>query len=407
MNSGIRKILRITWKILASLTLIFLLAVFATDFSPIYNFSKPQPFSGPDIFNPYSQFDTLSTWKRANFHTHTRVKGIFNECRYTPAETDKAYRKLGYDIVTFSNHNELTRHPYDSTLQVNVYEHGYNLFKYHKLVFGSKDVDRYDNLIPLIASQKQYQLDRLGESSDFIQMNHPPRTIGTSKDLMEKLGGYNIMELDAGKTTDNKFWDWALSAGHYSFGLANDDLHYPDRTRKIAVRSNFLMTPSARYDDLKNTLLTGCYYSMRIPDYGRGDWEKKYAGNRNLPYITDIGLKGNDTIYISFSQKADSIRVTGQDHLTLAFDTSSDSLQYIFSPADTYARITAYFPGGEVIYTNPFARYDSSISPTPYSDPQHSVNLLLTILYNLLFAVLCLGDIFLLYRIMCSRRSKK
>lgn len=88
-------------------------------------------------------------------------------------ETDAAYRKFGYDIVTFSNHNELTVHPYDPLLQVNVYEHGYNLFKYHKLVFGCSDVNLFDHLVPLFASQKQFQLDLLGKESDFIQMNHP------------------------------------------------------------------------------------------------------------------------------------------------------------------------------------------------------------------------------------------
>ena len=146
-------------------------------------------------------------WKRANFHTHTRVKGILNECEYWPAETDEAYRKFGYDIVTFSNHNELTLHPYDSLLQVNVYEHGINLFKYHKLVFGCDEVNRFDHLIPLFASQKQFQLDLLGKESDFIQMNHPLRTTGTSKSHMQKLGGYRIMELDSGKSTENEYWD--------------------------------------------------------------------------------------------------------------------------------------------------------------------------------------------------------
>ena len=155
------------------------------------------------------------------------MKGILNECEYWPDETDAAYRKFGYDIVTFSNHNELTVHPYDPLLQVNVYEHGYNLFKYHKLVFGCSDVNLFDHLVPLFASQKQFQLDLLGKESDFIQMNHPLRTIGTSKDHMRKLGGYRIMELDSGKSKENEYWDWALSAGHYSFGLANDDLHFP------------------------------------------------------------------------------------------------------------------------------------------------------------------------------------
>ena len=310
--SLLRKILAALGKTVVALILIALLAVFVTSVSPIYDFSEPKPFSGPDIFNPYKRAgeDSAFCWKRANFHTHTRVKGILNECEYWPAQTDEAYRKFGYDIVTFSNHNELTVHPYDSLLQVNVYEHGINLFKYHKLVFGCDEVNRFDHLIPLFASQKQFQLDMLGEESDFIQMNHPLRTTGTSKSHMQKLGGYRIMELDSGKSTENEYWDWALSAGHYSFGLANDDLHYPDKSSRIAVRCNFLCCPSARYEDIKETLLGGCYYAMRIPDYGHGDWEVKYARNRNLPSVEKIGLDG-ETIYIALSRQADSIQYQG------------------------------------------------------------------------------------------------
>ena len=58
------------------------------------------------------------------------------------------------------------------------------------------------------------------------------------------------------------------------------------------------------------------------------------------------------------------------------------------TPDDHYARITAYFPGGEVIYTNPFARYDASVADSPYADGTHSVNILLTILYNMLLLIL-------------------
>lgn len=336
-------------------------------------------------------------WKRANFHTHTRVKGILNECEYWPAETDEAYRKFGYDIVTFSNHNELTLHPYDSLLQVNVYEHGINLFKYHKLVFGCDEVNRFDHLIPLFASQKQFQLDLLGKESDFIQMNHPLRTTGTSKSHMQKLGGYRIMELDSGKSTENEYWDWALSAGHYSFGLANDDLHYPDKSSRIAVRCNFLHCPSARYEDIKETLLGGCYYAMRIPDYGHGDWEVKYARNRNLPSVEKIGLDG-ETIYIALSRQADSIKVTGQDHTTLSLARNSSAASYTMRDNDPYARITAYFPDGEVIYTNPFARYDASVAQTPYMAPAHTVNIPLTILFNFTLLVLCAGVILTFYK---------
>ena len=260
----VRAIVHYILKTLGLALVVFLFMVCVTSVTPIYRFRAPAPCQGPDIFNPYRELDTANCWKR-------------------------------------SNHNELTVHPYDSTLQVNVYEHGYNLFKYHKLVFGCKKVIHFDHLIPLFASQKQFQLDYLGRSSDFIQMNHPYRTVGTCKKHFEELSGYEIMELDSGSGTENEYWDWALSAGHYSFGLANDDLHYPDRTHKIAVRCNFLCSPDGTYASIKKTLLGGCYYAMRVPDYGDGDWAVKYEKNRHLPFVQDIGMRDDGTIYLKVS----------------------------------------------------------------------------------------------------------
>ena len=341
---------RILLKIVYSVLVLLFLAVLVTSVSPIYDFREPRPFSGPDIFNPYRNLDTANCWKRANLHTHTRVKGPFppNECEEWPDETYAEYARFGYDIVTFSNHNEITAHPFDSTLQVNVYEQGYSPFKFHKLVFGGDRVVHYDPLLPLLASQKQFELDRLAE---------------------------------------NEYWDWALSAGHYSFGLANDDFHHIDNSMNIAVRCNFLCTPSGRYEDLKKTLLGGGFYAMRVPDYGHGDWDVKYAKNRSLPFVKSIGLRG-DTVHMTVSETADSIRVTGQDHRTLALVEQCDSIAYRMRPEDAYARLTAYFPEGEVIYSNPFARYDAALADSPFDDTPQRVSIVWTLLYNLLLLVL-------------------
>ncbi len=400
MKSFFRKAGVVLLKFLGIVFFIALFAIVATSVSPVYNFSEARPFSGPDIFNPYASLEGVDSipWKRANFHTHTRVKGIFNECEYWPDQTDSAYRKFGYDIVTFSNHNELTVHPYDTALQVNVYEHGINIFKYHKLVFGCESVNRFDNLLPLFVFQKQFQLDLLAKESDFIQMNHPLRTGGTSEYQMRRLEGYRLMELDSGKSKENEYWDWALSAGRYSFGLANDDLHYPDRSGKMAVRCNFLYCPSARYEDIKKTLLSGGYYAMRVPDYGHGDWDVKYAKNRNLPSVNKIGLDST-TVFISLSQKADSIKFIGQNHTTLALAKDAYEAEYDMKQEDSYVRITAYFPEGEVIYSNPFARYDASVSDSPYREPSNTVNIPLTVLFNLAVLALCAGVIVLFYKV--------
>lgn len=373
-------------KAIVSLLMVALLAIVMTSFSLVYDFQKPTPFSGNDIFNPYHNLDTAHCWKRANFHTHTRVDGLLNECNYTPEQTLEFYDQLGYDIVTFSNHNALTSHPTDSSLQVNLYEHGYNLCKFHKLVFGSSRVWHFDNLLPIFASQKQFQIEQLKQQGDIIVLNHPLRTNSLSNNQLEKIGGYNIIELDSGKSTENSYWDAALSAGRYSFGIANDDLHHPDRTRAIAIRCNLLCTPTAEYNDIRTTLLDGCYYSMRVPDYGDGDWEQKRGQNRHLPYIRNIGLNDNN-IFITLSEAADSIKVTGQGHRTLAVAYNTDSLGYAMAPTESYGRFTAYFAEGEVIYSNPFARYDSNSSDSPFSTT-YSINILLTVLYNLIVALL-------------------
>ena len=380
---------RILLKIVYSVVVLLFLAVLATSVSPIYDFREPHPFSGPDIFNPYRNLDTANCWKRASLHTHTRVKGPFppNESEAWPQEVYDAYKKLNYDIVTFSNHNEITVHPFDSTLQVNVYEQGYSPYKFHKLVFGSSRVKHFDPLVPFLASQKQFELDRLADGADIVQINHPYRTWGMSRDHMEKLSGYGLIELDTHISTENEYWDWALGAGHYSFGVANDDLHHPQDHRRIGIRCTFLCTPSGRYGDLLQTLRDGCFYAMRVPDYGDGDWEVKYAKNRELPFIEDIGLR-KDTVYMKLSSPADSIRVNGQEHRTLALVEKSDSIAYVFAPEDHFARLTAFFPDGAVIYTNPFARYDSALAESPADDMPQRVSIVWTILYNFLLLLL-------------------
>ena len=375
------------------------MAIAITSFSPVYRFRAPKPFSGPDIYNPYSKLDTAILWKRANFHTHTRVEGIMNECEYWPAEVYSKLENLGYDIVTFSNHNELTTHPFDTSLQVNVYEHGLNLLKYHKLVFGPDKVMRYDHLLPVFAFQKQFQINCLNEDSDLVQINHPLRTPTLSGHQMKKLSGYRLIELDSGRSTENTYWDVALSAGHYSFAVANDDLHYPDRSSRTAVRCCFLCCESAKWSDIKRCLLDGCFYCMRVPDYGHGDWDVKRERNKHLPRITNIGISDIGNIYVSLSSTADSIKVTGQDHKTLMLSCNTSSLEYKLKPDDSYARITAYFPEGEVIYTNAFARYDASLSDSPFSDEPIDINILLTIVYNLAMLIICTLCAYTLYKL--------
>jgi len=388
------KALNIILKSLATLVLFGAFVFAVTSVSPIFDFEAPSAFHGPDIFNPYKDIDSTVGWKRANFHTHTKVDHILNECPGYPDVVYDDYKKLGYDILTFSNHNELTTHPYDSSLQVNVYEHGINLFKFHKHVWNPSRVLLWDPLLPLFISQKQWEYDYLGRNSDFISMNHPDRTNHTTKKSMQVLTGYRIMEADSGVSTELLHWDEALSAGHYSFCYLNDDNHDSKRSGRTGVRCTWINSPSGQYDDLKATLLSGRYYSMRVPDFGDGDWEVKYQQNSRLPYVKDIGIRG-DTTFIKLSCDASSIEVTGQDHKLCKSVNDSCMLSYVMTDKDPYLRYTARFDNGVIIYSNAFARYDKSSSDSPYRYSEHPVNVLLTVLFNLIILLIAAGCVYL------------
>ncbi len=147
-------------------------------------------------------------------------------------------------------------------------------------------------------------------------------------------------------------------------------------------------TPSGRYEDLKETLLGGCYYAMRVPDYGNGDWEVKRQKNRELPFVKAIGLEEN-TLYLTLSRRADSIRVNGAEHRTLAMALDTCAIRYTLPENEPYARLTAFFPDGAVIYTNPFAHYDARVQANPFNNALQPVNTALTLLFNLLLGFLC------------------
>lgn len=390
---------RIVKKFFLSL-LVFILSLLGViillEASPIYSFQKPEKFSGTQIYNPYADLDTALGWSRTNLHTHTHATKWINECEFYPDSVLSFYRQYGYDIVTFSNHMELTEYPGDSTRTVDVYEHGWNLFKFHKLVFGPERICYYDIPFPVMPSQKQFLFDILGRRSDFVFFNHPDRTFFTDGKDMERVTGYRLTEADCGFGYDDTWcrkWDAALSSGHYVPSAISDDLHKPRLSHKIARRCTFLNTPAPRYENIKECLLKGNFYSMHLPDFGDGDLDIKREKNGDLAGITDIGIR-SDTIYMSLSRPAAEIEIIGQDGERRALLTDTGDAGYVMTDEDTYIRMTARFADSTVIFTNPFARWSGgTISGTPYVEAPHPIDIVRTILYNMLLlaaAFLCL-----------------
>ena len=296
-------------KILTTFLLVVIIGLAIFSVSPIYQFTGSVPFSGNRIYNPYADFDSAIGWKRACLHTHTKVDKGINECPYYPDVVYSDYMSYGYDILAFSNHQALTPHPVDSSLYIGVYEHGYNLFKFHLNPFGVKKVEKFDHILPFLLSQKQFMIDRLAENGDFVQFNHPDRTLTINKKVMEHLSGYRLIEADAGFGEWDKgsgsalvHWDEALSAGRYVHNSINDDNHNSKNLPAIARRCSWINTPTPYYEDVKDQLLKGNFYTTRVPDFGN-DSAAKHEGNLHLPRIEDIGMRG-DTVFMQLSSPA-------------------------------------------------------------------------------------------------------
>lgn len=396
---------KISLKALASVMLlaVFVLAIFS--FSPIYRFEGPVPFMGEKIYNPYAGLDTATGWKRACLHTHTKVDKGINECPYYPDEVYSDYMSYGYDILGFSNHQALTPHPTDPDLYIAVYEHGYNLFKFHLNAFGVDKVEKFDHILPLLLSQKQFMIDRLAGDGDFVQFNHPDRTLTVNRRVMENLSGYRLIEGDSdfgewdnGRGTALGHWDEALSAGRYAHNNISDDNHNSKKHGAIARRCSWINTPTPYWDDIKEQLIRGNFYTTRIPDFGSGDIDVKHAENFRLPEIKDIGMKG-DTVYMQLSDPAQAIRVISCNGKTVDSAFNSSSIQYAMKMKDPYVRMTAWYENGTTIYTNAFARYSDGDSP--YREFAHPVRWGMTVLWNLMLLVIdaaCIYCFILIFR---------
>ena len=374
-----------------------------TEFSPVYDF-RQEEFSGKDIFNPYAGLDSASGWHKACIHTHTRVKGPLNECPCWPDEVIGRYRAFRYDVTALTNHNLLTVQPLDSSLSRNFYEHGWNIAKVHYNVFGCGKVRLFDHFLPVSVSQRQHLINMLAEDGSIVQFNHPLRTINIPalKSIMRNLEGYRLIEMDRWKDPTQAFWDEALSHGRYSFCTANDDNHDPYNMVSFANCCEFFNCRIVSSGDLGRELDEGCFYAAIIPDCTDKGWDAKGHFHSNLPYVKDIGARG-DTLFIRLSEPAESIETFGKGHTVLARAEDSPTLEYILGAGEPYARFSATFHNGMHIYCNPFARFDRTESqPTPFKPFAGTVDIPLTVAFNL--AVLAVAALFLLIAVKLFRR---
>lgn len=285
--------------------------------------------------NPYEKCKEGGQWLKANFHTHAGT-GEGTCGAYAAEDVVALYKQAGYGVLCLSNHDyyldtaELaTRH--DMTL--------FNGFEYSP--------DRHMLCIDVANAfngTHQEVIDETTRQGGFVILCHPN---WITKEYwpwkaIDALSGYAGIEIyngvifrlsGSGLATDT--WDYLLSQGKLVWGFANDDFH---RWFDLARTWNMIYSPSGSPEDIKDSILSGCFYtSTGLILNGITVSDKSFR----------ISAEAKDS-YI----KACEYVFWGKDGKVLARQTGEYG-QYEFTGEELYVRAQVISEHGAMLWTQP------------------------------------------------------
>lgn len=352
------KILRVFLILLS--TLVIWLGIRQYLFCPRFSFVAGQPFSGDQLYNPYTGLDS-GNWVKCNFHAHTYAWNGFTNGHGTAADLWKYYDSLGYAVHCVSNYQDINTSFNDRENYIPSYEHGYNIKKTHELVLGSHSVEWLDYVFPQTCFNKQHILDKLSENNkNLVILNHPSELNGFTKDDLQYLGNYNCIEVLNTFGLSFDCWEAALSAGKPVFIIGDDDAHNACNVYNIGRCCTWVDVSSVNGKNVITALRSGKSYGM-LTAYlqGEGSAERIKRLRYELPVLKKFSVK-HDTIELAVSAKARQIQFIGQQGTILSETHDTDKSIYIVKQQDTYVRTNIEFEDGTAIFLNPVFRYSGS-----------------------------------------------
>lgn len=340
---------------------LLLLSLFINLNTPQYIFPKPAPFSGKSLYNPYQDMDS-SRWLKGNFQVQSRIwLGLTNGRNNSSNNVREIYKRLGYDVLCFSDYQQINHTEDTASTYIPAYEHGYGPHKRHQVCIGSRKVLWLDYLLWQSLSHKQNIINRLRPDNEIIAIAHPNLKGGYLPSDLKYLTGYDLIEALNGIASSVSHWDSALSAGKPVFILADDDAHDISNPHFVGRFCTFIKAPSAKQTDVVQALKSGKAFGALIyMKEGDGFREKiDYAGD--IPVLKSAQLAG-DTFTIEVSESAKRISFIGQGGTIKRTVYGASRASYIFKPDDTYIRAEILFPNiwygpGTNFFLNPVFRY--------------------------------------------------
>ncbi|HOY32817.1 MAG TPA: hypothetical protein PKW80_13145 [Bacteroidales bacterium] len=348
----------------------------------IYRFSNPEPFSGEQFYNPYS--DIGEKWVKANFHAHSQAFGGLTKGKNTPSELIERYKSLGYDIICISNYNKLADKTTEQQLFFSTYEHGYNFNWSHQLVINAGSPSFFDFPFFQSKSHKQYIINKLKKDNTIIALAHPSFKHSYRPNDLKYLVNYDCMEAISPVARSVAEWDYALSNGHAVWIIGNDDAHdISDGNNGVCW--TMINTDSICEKDILKSLKKGACCAT-----------KGWLG-QEMNRITSLEVADN-TYELVLEKNADSILLKSDRGKTVATATDSKQISYKIKPSDTYIRAEIFdsepWNGYTKIYLNPVFRIDNAIF-TQHRDGTE-IQVIKTIIFVFVLFIIHLISIFFL-----------
>jgi hypothetical protein len=313
-----------------------------------YDFPKPEKFNGRLFYNPY-EYISGNAYK-ANLQCHSQGILEANKSTQKPANLEKVYLAKGYSILTITNHNKITK--YTSTnkkfLFIPSYEFGQGFTGNHILVIGAKHRSCLQFPYTQNLDQKETLIDELRDDGQLTSIAHPARA-GYELSDMQKLSGFNCIEVSNFGHSATAYWDVLLSNGRAIWLTAGDDSHDVTSTQRTFRSWTWIFSDYLTRDSIVSALRYGRSYAV----------SGENAIDKNKLQLCSVY---DNLLHIQFEKTVDTIRLFGQDGKLLSLVTNSNSAVYILDKSIKYIRAEAT-TDKSIIYLNPIIRINNDYSP--------------------------------------------
>lgn len=248
----------------AAVAALLLLVALLYATAPLYSFAPSEPFAGSQWYNPYDALPTGGArWRQANFHAHSRAWGGTTDGRQSPERVVSAYAAMGYEVIGLSNYHQLPEQR-GAVPVFPVFEHGWNIWKSHRLALGAQRVVWRDYPLGQLAHHKQDMIHRLLAAGALVAIAHPAMRGGHSHRDFTRLSGFDAIEvLNHYLPPAEAEWDAALSHGRAAWVLANDDSHDITGTGETGVHWTLVHTRSTGTADVVDAIRAGRTIGVR------------------------------------------------------------------------------------------------------------------------------------------------